>query len=176
MIMKDLGVASFITVMLMLFSSVYTATQYPMHTNQSSSLLLGTETILRFEPKEISIRNGETFTIKVEIVNLKENLWGFEIGLKFDRTLIEYVGAKFPSWMFVSGKIGWLFWVAGITPQSEDQTLLNLTFRSKAPGETTLSFYAHKLATDKYIESIHSFVGWPIKHETSMAVVKISNS
>ena len=169
MLLKSLGIVGAIVV-IMLISSAYTALRYP--TVASSSIVLPkTETVLRFEPETISAKPGETFTIKVIIENLEEDLWGFEVGLKFDKTMLEYVGVEYPSWQFISGKIEWLFWVASVSPQSGDQTLLTLTFIMKKAGETELTFYSHKLATVEYIDRLHSHIGWPIEHVTSIAVV-----
>ncbi|MEM2702992.1 MAG: cohesin domain-containing protein [Candidatus Bathyarchaeia archaeon] len=127
--------------------------------------------MLYFEPETVTVKPGECFTIKVNIKNLHEELWGFEVGLRFNRTVLEFQGVEYPAWQFFSGQIGWLFWVTTLSPQLEDQTLLTLTFKAKNEGETQLTFYVHKLATSKYIERIYSHVGWPIEHVTSIAVV-----
>jgi hypothetical protein len=159
---------------LMLISSAYNAVRYPVTSNTSTPIPLS-ETILYFDPETITVKPDERFTIKVNIKNLRENLWGFEVGLKFNKSMLEFLGVEYPAWQFVSGKIGWLFWVATLSPQTEDQTLLTLTFKAKSAGETQLTFYTHKLATDRYIERIHSYVGWPIEHITTVAVV-VSNT
>lgn len=155
---------------LMLASGAYSALRYPETSNDSISFPLS-ETILYFEPETITVKSGESFTIKVNIKNLHEELWGFEVGLQFNRTMLEFQGAEYPAWQFFSGQKGWLFWVTTLSPQLEDQTLLTLTFKAKSEGETQLTFYVHKLATSKYIERIYSHVGWPIEHVTSIAVV-----
>jgi hypothetical protein len=159
---------------LMLISSVYSALRYPATSNNSTIIPLS-ETMLYFEPEMINIKPNESFTIKVNIKNLHEELWGFEVGLKFNIAILEYQGVEYPAWQFVSGKIGWLFWVATLSPQLEDQTLMTLTFKAKSEGETQLTFYTHKLATAKYIDRIYSYVGWPIEHITSVAVI-VSNA
>ena len=158
---------------LMLISSVYSALRYPA-TSNNSTIIQPSETILYFEPEIINVKPDESFTIKVNIKNLHEELWGFEVGLRFDMTMLEYKGVEYPVWQFVSGKIGWVFWVATLSPQIEDQTLITLTFKAKSEGETQLTFYTHKLATAEYVDRRHSYVGWPIEHITSVAVV-ISN-
>ncbi|MEM2143967.1 MAG: cohesin domain-containing protein [Candidatus Jordarchaeaceae archaeon] len=169
MLMKSLGIVGGI-VLLMLASSAYSALIYKPASG-SSDVFPNVETTLYFEPERITVTPGESFTVKVKIENLQEDLWGFEVGLRFDKTVLEYIGVEYPAWQFVSGKIGWLFWVATLSPQSEDQTLLTLTFQAKGSGETELAFYSHKLATAEYVERISSSVGWPIEHVTSIAVV-----
>lgn len=169
MMMKSLEIVGGI-VILMLTSSAYSALIYKPASG-IDAVLPHVETTLYFEPEKIAVTPGESFTVKVKIVNLKEDLWGFEVGVRFDKTILEYIGVEYPTWQFVSGKIGWLFWVATLSPQSEDQTLLTLTFQAKSSGETELAFYSHKLATAKYIERINSSVGWPIEHVTSIAIV-----
>jgi hypothetical protein len=169
MLMKGLGIVSGIA-LLMLVSSVYSVILYSSASG-NNVVFPKVETTLYFEPEEIIVRPEQSFTVKVKIENLEEDLWGFEVGLRFDKTVLEYIGVEYPSWQFVSGKIGWLFWVATLSPQSEDQTLLTLTFQAKSSGESELSFYSHKLATAEYVERISSSVGWPIEHVTSIAVV-----
>jgi len=169
MLMKGLGIVGGITI-LMLVSSVYSALVYPS-VSGNNVVLPKMETALYFEPEKITVKPGESFTVKVKTKNLQEDLWGFEVGLRFDKTILKYIGVEYPSWQFVSGKIEWLFWVATLSPVSEDQTLLTLTFQATGSGGSELTFYSHKLATAEYIERIHSNVGWPIEHTASIAVV-----
>lgn len=160
-----------VVTVIMLLSSVYTAINYPNATSSERIVLPKTETALLFEPDIVSVKPGETFTIMVTIRNLDEELWGFEVGVKFDKTMLEYVGVEYPSWQFVSGKTGWLFWVASISPQQGNQTLLELTFKMKKTGITELTFYSHKLSTVRYIDRLNSYIGWPIEHVISIAVI-----
>jgi hypothetical protein len=170
MLLKSLGVAMIFYIALMLVSSAYSMTRYAA-LNQPTTP--PTITTLRFDPEQIIVQEGETFTINVRLTDLgEEELWGFEIGVKFDKNIVEYVGVELPSWRFVFGETESLFWVAGLTPQIGDQTLLALTFTSKGVGETTLSFYSHKLATVQYWDAPHDYVGWPITHEVATSVVK----
>lgn len=178
MSLKSLGQIGCFFISLMFVSSVYGATLYHTYTLNQSTPPPTTITTLCFDPKEITVPVGEVFTIDIKLTSLEEELWGFEIGVRFDNALLEYVGVKLPYWRFVSGQTEWLFWVAGSTPQTGDQILLRLTFRSKGVGESTLDFYSHKLATLKDLSSPHVHnlrqVGWPITHEVSTAVVNIS--
>ncbi len=171
MLLKGLGAAMAIYIAVMLASSVYSFNRYSA-LNQATTP--PTLTTIRFNPTTVTVPVGKTFTISIELTDLKEELWGFEIGVEYDKTLIEYVGAELPSWRFVWGQTESLFWVAGIEPQKGDQTLLTLTFKSKGVGESTLSFYSHKLATIKYWDAPHDYIGWPITHEVATSIVNTS--
>lgn len=169
--MKGLGLMSVCFISLMLVSSIYCSFRYPP---SSMATPFTTATTLSFDPEETQVQVGENFTIHIKLTDLNEELWGFEVGVRFDNTILEYVGVELPSWRFVSGQKEWIFWVAGITPQTEDQTLLTLTFCGIGVGESTLDFYSHKLATVKYWDAPHDYIGWPITHKVSTAVVDVS--
>ena len=59
---------------LMLISSVYSALRYSA-TSNNSTIIQPSETILYFEPEIINVKPDESFTIKVNIKNLHEELW-----------------------------------------------------------------------------------------------------
>ncbi|TET57825.1 hypothetical protein E3J51_02060 [Candidatus Bathyarchaeota archaeon] len=126
-----------------------------------------------FDPPKTDVKVGETFTVTVLIDDVS-NLWGYEIGLKFDRSVLEYVGAKSPYWKFVSGQTEYLFWVAGIKPQNGEVELMEFTFQGKSEGSSPLSFYVHKLATLKYHLAAEDYVGWPIPHKISEGFVTVT--
>jgi len=131
------------------------------------------ECTLYFDPDQPDISIGEIFTVTVRVDDVK-NLWGYEVGLKFDRSVIEYVGAETPYWKFISGRIEHLFWVAGAEPQDGNVELLQFTFKGKAEGSSSLGFYVHKLATLEYRDAAKDFVGWPIAHQLSEGLVSVS--
>jgi len=131
------------------------------------------ECTVLFDPGTADIAVGETFKVKVLVDDVK-NLYGFEIGLVFNREVIEYVGRKNPHWRFVGGRFEYLFWVAGITPQNGEVELMEFTFKGIAKGSSSLSFSVHKLATSKYWEIPHDYVGWPIPHVVSEGLVTVS--
>ncbi len=126
-----------------------------------------------FDPPQPEVKAGETFTVTV-LVDDVNNLWGYEIGLKFDRSVIEYVGAKTPHWKFVTGQIEYLFWVAGVEPQSGQVELMEFTFQGKDKGSTSLGFYVHKLATLSYQLAPKDYVGWPISHEVNEGFITVT--
>jgi hypothetical protein len=128
---------------------------------------------ISFDPPKPDVAVGETFTVTV-LVDDVSNLWGYEIGLKFDRSIIEYVGARTPYWKFVTGQVEYLFWVAGVEPQSGQVELMEFTFQGKSEGSTSLGFYVHKLATLSYQKAPKDYVGWPIPHKVSEGLVTIS--
>lgn len=126
-----------------------------------------------FNPPNPDVKVGEIFTVTVLVDNVN-NLWGYEIGLKFDRSVIEYVGAKVPHWKFITGQIEYLFWVAGVEPQNGQVELMEFTFQGKGEGSTSLSFYVHKLATLSYQQAPKDYVGWPIPHKLSEGFVTVT--
>jgi|GEM_PF-4454265 len=126
-----------------------------------------------FDPPKPDVKVGETFTVTVLIDDVS-NLWGYEIGLKFDRSVLEYVGAKSPYWKFVSGQTEYLFWVAGIKPQNGEVELMEFTFQGKSEGSSSLSFYVHKLATLEYQLAAKDYVGWSIPHRISEGFVTVT--
>jgi len=128
---------------------------------------------LYFDPETTDVAVGETFTISVRVDDVN-GLWGYEIGIRFDHSVIEYVGVRPPYWRFVSGQIEYMFWVASTTPQSGQVELMEFTFKGKAEGSSSLSFYVHELATLKYLEAAHDYVGWPIAHQLSEGLVTVS--
>ena len=130
------------------------------------------ECTVLFYPDVADVKVGETFTVMVLVDDVKD-LYGFEIGLVFNREVIEYVGAKTPHWRFIGGKLEWIFWVAGITPQNGEVELMEFTFKGLAEGSSSLSFSVHKLATSKYWEMPHDYVGWPIPHMVSEGLVTV---
>ena len=129
--------------------------------------------VIFFDPPKPNVNVGETFTVTV-LVDDVNNLWGYEIGLKFDRSVLEYVGASTPYWKFVSGKIEYLFWAAGIQPQNGQVELMEFTFQGKSEGSSSLSFYVHKLATLIYHQAPQDYVGWPIPHKVAEAFVTVT--
>jgi hypothetical protein len=167
-LLKGLVAAMAIYIALMLASSVYSFNAYSA---LNKATLPPTVATLQFSPSTLTVQKGETFTVNIKLTGSNEELWGFEIGVKYDKTLIDYVGVELPSWRFVWGQTESLFWVAGVKPQTGDQTLLTLTFRSKGIGESTLSFYSHKLATIKYWDAPHDYIGWPITHEVMTSII-----
>jgi len=126
-----------------------------------------------FDPGSPEVKPGEIFTVNVMVDDV-EDLWGYEIGLVFDRSVLEYVGARTPHWRFISGQIEYLFWVAGTSPQNGEVELMEFTFKAKTKGSSSLSFYIHNLATIKYWESPKDYVGWPIAHILSEGLVTVS--
>ena len=129
-----------------------------------------------FSPDTLKPEVGETFTVKVYVDDVKD-LYGFEIGLLFNPDIVKYVGAKLPQWKFVSGmhpRLEYLYWAAGITPQNGEVELMEFTFQGVAEGSTSISLYVHKLATSKYWEVPHDYVGWPIPHLVSASQVTVS--
>jgi hypothetical protein len=156
---------------LMVSASVYT-----MHETALADTTVDDEkpecTVL-FSPATTNIAVGETFNVTVLVDDVK-NLYGFEIGLVFNREVIEYVGAKTPQWRFIGGKLEWIFWAAGTTPQNGEVDLMMFTFRGIAAGSSSLSLSVHKLATSKYWEMPHDYVGWPIPHVVSEGFVTVS--
>jgi hypothetical protein len=131
------------------------------------------ECTVLFSPDTASVAVGDTFTVTVLVDDVK-NLYGFEIGLVFNREVIEYVGAKNPQWRFIGGKLEWIFWAAGITPQNGEVELMEFAFKGVAAGSSSLSLSVHKLATSKYWEIPHDYVGWPIPHIVSEGLVTVS--
>lgn len=131
------------------------------------------ECTIYFDPETKDVAVGETFTVTVAVDDVN-NLWGYEIGLRFDRSVIEYVGARTPHWRFVGGQIEYLFWVAGAEPQNGEVELMKFTFKGKAEGSSLLSLYVHNLATLKYWDAPKDYVGWPIPHEASEGIVTVS--
>ena len=131
------------------------------------------ECMIFFDPPKPEVKVGETFTVSVLIDDVN-NLWGYEIGLKFDRSVLEYVGAKSPYWKFVSGQIEYLFWVAGVEPQNGEVELMEFTFQGKGEGSSSLSFYVHKLATLEYQLAAKDYIGWPIPHKVSEGFVTVA--
>jgi hypothetical protein len=131
------------------------------------------ECTVLFNPDAPEVTVGETFTVTVFVDDVKD-LYGFEIGLVFNREVIEYVGAKTPHWRFIGGKLEWIFWVAGIIPQNGEVKLMEFTFKGIAKGSSSLSLSVHKLATSKYWEIPHDYVGWPIPHIVSEGLVTVS--
>jgi hypothetical protein len=126
-----------------------------------------------FDPGTNEVAVGETFAVDV-LVDDVSNLWGYEIGLMFDRSVLEYVGAKTPHWRFISGQKEYLFWVAGASPQNGQVELMEFTFKAEAAGSSSLGFYVHKLATLKYWDAPKDYVGWPIPHMLSQGLVTVS--
>lgn len=136
------------------------------------------ECTIYFNPETPDVAVGETFTVTLMVDDVN-NLWGYEIGLRFDRSVIEYVGAKTPHWRFISGThpnpvMEHLFWVAGTNPQNGEVELMEFTFKAKAEGNSPLSLYVHKLATLKYWECAGAKVGWPITHDLAEGLVTVS--
>ena len=131
------------------------------------------ECTISFDPPNPDVGIGETFTVTVLVDNVKK-LWGYEIGLKFDRSVIEYVGAEMPHWKFATGQIEFLFWVAGVEPQYGKVELMQFTFQGKGEGTTSLSFYVHKLATLSYQQAPKDFIGWPISHKVTEGFVTVT--
>jgi len=129
-----------------------------------------------FDPGAANVKPGETFKVNVLVDDVRD-LWGYEIGLVFDPNVIEYVGAKEPHWMFISGGTNpkeYLFWVAATNPQNGKVELMEFTFKAKAEGSSSLGFYIDNLATLKYWDAPKDYVGWPIPHMVSEGVVTVS--
>lgn len=169
--MKSVAVLG-LFVVVMLSASAYTTYRSALAETNTQQDPAPTCTIY-FDPSTVNVAAGETFTVNVLIDDVN-NLWGFEIGLKFDHSVMEYVGAKTPHWKFVSGRIEYLFWAAAIEPQNGNVQLMQFTFKAKAPGNSQLSLYVHKLATLKYWEAPKDYVGWPIPHEMASGLVTVS--
>ena len=131
------------------------------------------ECTILFTPDASDVAVGETFTVTVLVDDVKK-LYGFEIGLVFNREVIEYVGAKTPHWRFIGGKLEWIFWVAGITPQNGEVELMEFAFKGVAEGSSSLSLSVHKLATSKDWDIPHDYVGWPIPHVVTEGLVTVS--
>ena len=126
-----------------------------------------------FDPPEQDVAVGDTFTVTVKVDDVQA-LWGYEIGLKFDRSVMEYVGSRLPYWRFISGRIEYLFWVAGTNPQNGEVELMEFMFEAKTEGSSALSLYVHELATRIYWDAPKDYVGWPIPHKLSEGLVTIS--
>lgn len=126
-----------------------------------------------FDPELSEVKAGDIFSVYVLVDDVKD-LWGYEIGLKFDRSVIEYVGAKTPFWRFVSGRIEYIFWVAGVQPQNGRVELMEFAFKAKSEGSSSLGYYIHNLATIEYLEAASDYVGWPIPHMVSEGLVTVS--
>jgi hypothetical protein len=156
---------------LMASATVYST--YRRALADTNTVLEEPECTIYFDPDQPDISIGEIFTVTVKVDDVK-NLWGYEVGLKYDRSVIEYVGAKTPHWKFISGQIEHLFWVAGTEPRDGDVELLQFTFKGRSEGSSSLGFYVHKLATLKYLDAPKDFVGWPIAHELSEGLVSVS--
>jgi hypothetical protein len=171
-LLKIKGVAAVVLfAVLMVGASVYT-----MHKTALADTAADVdepECTVLFYPDSTNVAVGETFTVTVFVDDVK-NLYGFEIGLVFNREVIEYVGAETPHWRFIGGKLEWIFWVAGITPQNGKVELMEFTFKGIAKGSSPLSLSVHKLATSKYWEMPHDYVGWPIPHIVSEGLVTVS--
>ena len=131
------------------------------------------ECTIYFDPDILEVGIGDTFSVTVLVDDVK-NLWGYEVGLRFDRAVVEYVGARSPSWRFVSGSIEYLFWAAGTAPQQGNVELVEFTFKAKSEGASELSFYLHNLATLKYYQAAKDLAGWPIAHQVSEGLVAVS--
>jgi hypothetical protein len=120
----------------------------------------------------ISVRVGDTFKINV-MAYTNQTLYGHEIAISFDMSLLEYVGAETPRWSLFSSRIGWLFWAAGQHAQTGDVPLISFTFKSKAAGACDLTLYHHELATLNHVLN-NTDVGWPILHEAQTCTINIS--
>jgi hypothetical protein len=158
-------------VVLMASASVYST--YKRALADTNTQFDQPECTLYFDPDKPDIKVGEIFTVTLRVDDVK-NLWGYEVGLKFDRSVVAYVGAKTPHWKFISGQIEHLFWVAGTQPQDGNVELIQFTFEGKAEGSSSLGFYVHKLATLRYCEAPKDTVGWPIAHQLSEGLVTVS--
>jgi hypothetical protein len=158
---------------------IVSASVYTMHKSaiaESHEAVEEPHCTVYFEPDMVNVAVGETFKVAVFVDDVS-NLYGFEIGLMFDSNVIKYVGSKNPQWKFIAGvhpRLEYLFWVAGITPQNGGVELMEFTFKAVGKGNTGLSLYVHKLATSKYWEVPHDYVGWPIPHLVSEAMVTVS--
>ena len=168
--MKSVAVLG-LFVVIMTAAAVYTTHQSAYA--ESNSKIEQPECTIYFDPETKKVAPGETFTVAVMVDDVNE-LWGYEIGIKFDRSVIEYAGVKLPYWRFVSGQIEYLFWVAGTSPQDGNVELLEFTFRGKAEGTSELSLYVHELATLRYWEAPKDYVGWPIAHDLSEGLVTVA--
>ncbi len=155
------------------------ASMYTMHRSALAEIheaIEEPECTVYFEPDTVNVAVGETFTVTVSVDDVS-NLYGFEIGLRFDSNIIKYVGSEAPQWKFIAGvhpRLEHLFWVAGITPQNGGVELMEFTFEAVGEGNSGLSLYVHTLATSRYWEAPHDYVGWPIPHLVSEAVVTVS--
>ena len=129
-----------------------------------------------FSPTPAEVAVGEVLKVTVLVDDVK-NFYGFEIGLEFDPTIIEYVGSKTPQWRLIGGRLEapkeWIFWAATATPQNGEVTLMEFEFKGIAKGSSSLSLFVHKLATSKYWEPPHDYVGWPIPHTVSEGIVTV---
>ena len=159
---------------LMLSASVYTMQRTALADN--SLELPEPECTVLFSPDTVNKALGETFTVRVYVDDVKD-LYGFEIGLLFNPDVVQYVGAKSPQWQIISGthpRLQYLYWVAGIVPQNGEVEMMEFTFKGIAEGSTSISLYAHILATSRYWEVPHDYVGWPIPHLVSESLVTVS--
>lgn len=168
--MKSVGVLG-LFVIVMATATVYSTYQRALA--NTSVELDAPKCTVYFNPETKNVVVGETFTVDLMVDDVND-LWGYEIGIKFDHSVIEYVGAKPPHWTFVSGQIEYIFWVAGTNPQNGQVELTEFAFKGKKEGVSSLSLYVHELATLKYWEAPHDYVGWPIAHELSEGLVTVS--
>ena len=157
----------------MIGASVYTNFRSALVHAELKPEKLEPECTIYFDPGALEVKVGQTFTVTVLVDDVK-NLWGYEIGLRFNREVIEYIGAKNPYWRFISGQIEFLFWAAGATPKHGNVELIEFTFKAKSDGISDLGFYLHHLATLKYYEAAKDLAGWPIAHEVSEGLVVVS--
>lgn len=120
----------------------------------------------------ISSGVGDTLIVNIMVYTYKD-MYGHEIAIAFNTSLLEYVGSETPNWKLFSGRIGMLFWVAGQHSQIGDVLLMSFAFKSKAVGTCALKLYHHELATLHRI-LYNTDVGWPILHEVEECTVTIS--
>lgn len=160
-------------VLVMASASFYTNYRSAQVKAEAESGIPEPECTIYFYPDILEVGVGDTFSVTVLVDDVK-NLWGYEVGLKFNRAVVEYVGAKSPSWRFVSGRIEYIFWAAGAAPQHGNVELVEFTFKAKSEGASELSFYLHNLATLKYYQAAKDLAGWPIAHSVSEGLVAVS--
>jgi len=125
-----------------------------------------------FAPDVVYAGVGETFTVKV-MFHTDVDLYGHEIVMNYSRSILEFVEAELPSWEFISGKYGLLFWVAGTEAQSGEVELLTFTFKAKATGACVLWLSYHQMATLHWVLPTTE-VGWPIIHNVAGCTVSVS--
>jgi hypothetical protein len=119
--------------------------------------------IAYFEPATISAVPGDVFTVKV-MFQTDEKMYGHEIGLLYESTILEFVDTKLPSWEFIWGKYKGRYWVAGSEGQTGNVELLTFTFKAKATGSCLLHLYYSDVATLRTVLP-STEVGWPIVHD-----------
>jgi len=171
-LLKIKGVAAIASlVIVMIGASVYTVHKTALAEHEIE--LEEPQCTVLLYPDIVNVTIGETFNVRVFVDDVK-NLYGFEVGLVFNRSVIEYVGAKEPNWRIIGGQLEWIFWAAGIAPQNGEVDLIEFTFKGIAKGNSPISFSLHTLATSKYWEIPHDYVGWPIPHIVSEGIVNVS--